>query len=103
MKETGVVMGCSELQRRDEYMRHVSEQLHASSQLCGDHPLIRLIQQCLHTGPHKRPNIREVLHLLEDARAGARDSGWEEVQAAQTQPRNQVRECVCRNAVVSAT
>ncbi|CAI8031566.1 hypothetical protein GBAR_LOCUS17917 [Geodia barretti] len=24
-----------------------------------NHPLIRLIQQCLHNGPHKRPSIRE--------------------------------------------
>ncbi|CAI8044999.1 Reticulocyte-binding protein 2 homolog a [Geodia barretti] len=91
-EETGVVMARTELQRRAEYMRHVNEQLRACGQLRGDHPLIRLIQQCLHNGPHKRPSIREVLRLLEEARAGARDSGWEEVQAAQTQPRNQSSE-----------
>ncbi|CAI7989161.1 Probable tyrosine-protein kinase DDB_G0283397 [Geodia barretti] len=88
-EETGLLVARTELQRRAEYMRHVNEQLRASGQLRGDHPLIRLIQQCLHNGPHKRPSIREVLRLLEEARAGARDSGWEEVQAAQTQPRNQ--------------
>ncbi|CAI8044991.1 Probable tyrosine-protein kinase DDB_G0283397 [Geodia barretti] len=91
-EETGLLVARTELQRRAEYMRHVNEQLRASGQLRGDHPLIRLIQQCLHNGPHKRPSIREVLRLLEEARAGARDSGWEEVQAAQTQPRNQSSE-----------
>ncbi|CAI8046588.1 Probable tyrosine-protein kinase DDB_G0283397 [Geodia barretti] len=88
-EETGLLVARTELQRRAEYMRHVNGQLRACGQLRGDHPLIRLIQQCLHNGPHKRPSIREVLRLLEEARAGARDSGWEEVQAAQTQPRNQ--------------
>ena len=82
--ETGLLVARTELQRRSEYMRHVNEQLRACGQLRGDHPLIWLIQQCLHNGPHKRPSIREVLRLLEEARAGARDSGWEEVQAAQT-------------------
>ncbi|CAI8046583.1 Probable tyrosine-protein kinase DDB_G0283397 [Geodia barretti] len=91
-EETGLLVARTELQRRAEYMRHVNGQLRACGQLRGDHPLIRLIQQCLHNGPHKRPSIREVLRLLEEARAGARDSGWEEVQAAQTQPRNQSSE-----------
>ncbi|CAI8008057.1 hypothetical protein GBAR_LOCUS5587, partial [Geodia barretti] len=87
--ETGLLVARTELQRRSAYMRNVNEQLSACGQLRGDHPLIRLIQQCLHNGPHKRPSIREVLRLLEEARAGVRDSGWEEVQAAQTQPRSQ--------------
>ena len=96
--ETGLLVARTELQRRSEYMRYVNEQLRACGQLCGDHPLIRLIQQCLHNGPHKRPNIREVLCLLEEAKAGVRDEGSEEnkrelVRVLQTQPRNQVRDC----------
>ena len=96
--ETGLIVGRSELQRRSEYMRYANEQLRACGQLCGDHPLIRLIQQCLHNGPHKRPSIREVLHLLEEARVGVRDGESERnkrelVRALQTQPRNQVRDC----------
>ena len=71
--ETGLLVARTELQRRSEYMRYVNEQLRACGQLHGDNPLIRLIQQCLHNGPHKRPSIREVLHLLEEARAGVRD------------------------------
>ena len=70
---TGVLEARTELQRRSEYMRHVNEQLRVCGQLRRDHPLIQLIQQCLHNGPHKRPSIREVLHLLEEARVGARD------------------------------
>ena len=72
-EETGLLVARSELQRCSEYMFHVNEQLRACGQLCGDHPLLRLIQGCLHNVPHKRPNINEVLHLLEEARARARD------------------------------
>ena len=96
--ETGLLVARTELQRRAEYMRYVNEQLRACGQLRGDHPLIRLIQQCLHNGPHKRPSIREVLRLLEEARAGVGDEESERnkrqlVRALQTQPRNQVRDC----------
>ena len=96
-EETGLLVARTELQRRSEYMRNVNTQLRACGQLCGDHPLIQLIQHCLHNSPHKRPNIREVLRLLEEARAGLRDEGSERnkeelVRALQNQPRNQVRE-----------
>ena len=94
--ESGLVVARTELQRRSEYMRSVTTQLRACGQLRGDHPLIQLIQQCLHNGPHKRPNIRDVLRLLEEARAGLRDESErnkeELVRALQNQPRNQVRE-----------
>ena len=78
-------------------MRDVNAQLHAYGQLREDHPLIQLIQQCLHNSPHKRPSIGEVLRLLEEARAGVRDDRSEKnkcelVRALQTQPRNQVRD-----------
>ena len=91
-EETGLLVAQTELKRRSEYMRYVNEQLRACGQLRGDHPLIRLIQQCLHNFPSKRPGIREALCLLEEARAGASDSGWEEVQAGDMQLRNQVGE-----------
>ena len=94
-EKSGVLLARTELQRRSEYMRYVNKQLRACGQLCGDHPLIRLIQQCLHNLPAKRPVIREVLHLLEEARGGVSNEGNERnkrdlVQALQTQPRNQV-------------
>ena len=71
--DDGRLSARTELERRSEYMQQVEQHLRACGQLRGDHPLIRLIQQCLHNGPHKRPGIREVLHLLEEARAGVRD------------------------------
>ena len=97
-ENSGLLVARTELQRRSKYMRYVNEQLRACSQLSGDHPLIRLIQQCLHNLPAKRPGIREVLPLLEEARAGVRDEKSERnkrelVRALQTQPRNQVRDC----------
>ena len=95
---SGLLVARTELQRRSGYMAGVNQQLRACGQLRGDHPLIKLIQQCLHNGPHKRPSIGEVLRLLEEARAGFRDGESERnrrdlVRALQTQPRNQVRDC----------
>ena len=96
-EKSGMLLARTELQRRADYMRYVNEQLRACGQLRGDHPLIRLIQRCLHNLPAKRPGIREVLCLLEEAKAGVGDEGSERnkhqlVLALQTQPRNQVRE-----------
>ena len=85
---SGLLVARTELQRRSLYMREVNAYLRACGQLRGDHPLIRLIQQCLHNLPAKRPGIHEVLHLLEEARAGTRDEEWVQVQA---HLRNQVR------------
>ena len=97
--ETGVLVARTELQRRSKYMQNVNTQLGACGQLRGDHPLIRLIQQCLHNVPAKRPNIGEVLELLEEARAGVRDQESERnkvelVRGLQNQPRNQVSDWV---------
>ena len=97
-ERSGLLVARTELQRRSGYMAGVNQQLRACGQLRGDHPLIRLIQQCLQNLPAKRPGIGEVLRLLEEARAGFRDEESERnrrdlVQALQTQPRNQVRDC----------
>ena len=93
-EETGLLVARTELQRRSEYMRSVNTQLRAFGQLRGDHPLIRLIQQCLQNVPAKRPSIREVLSLIEQARGDEESERNKEelVQALHNQPRNQVRE-----------
>ena len=96
-EESGLLVARTELQRRSKYMRDVNAQLRACGQLRGDHPLIELIQQCLHNSPSKRPSIGEVLRLLEEARASVRDSDSERnkrelLQVLQTQPMNQVRD-----------
>ena len=88
-EKSGMLLARTELQRRSEYMQQVEQQLRACGQLRGDHPLIRLIQQCLHNLPAKRPGVCEVLHLLEEARAGATDNEWKK-----TWSRGQVREFV---------
>ena len=105
-EESGVLIARSELQRRSRYMDNVNRQLRPCGQLCGDHPLIRLIQQCLHNVPAKRPSIREVLHLIELARAGIRDDESERnklelIRALQTQPRNHVRDRTLQSVVES--
>ena len=98
-EETGMITGRSELQRRSRYMQNVNTQLRASGQLCMDNPLIRLIQRCLHNSFRKRPNIGEVLDMLEEARAGVRDRESERnktelVRALQNHTMNQVRNWV---------
>ena len=95
-KETGLLVARTELQRRSEYMQNVNTQLRACGQLRGDHPLIQLIQQCLQNVPAKRPSIRKVLDLLEEARAGIEveeiDRNKEKlVQIIQNQPGSQVK------------
>ena len=80
----------TELERREHYMRMIY------SQLRENHPLLQMIERCLDF-PEDRPSIREVVHLLEQARAEDRDeqldmNKLELVQALQSQPRNQVRE-----------
>ena len=94
-KETEEVVGRSELKRHSKYIENVKTHLHACGQVLGEHPLIQLIQQCLHNSPDKRPGISKVLGLLEDTRAGIRDDKSESnrvelVKALQNQPSNQV-------------
>ena len=82
----------TELERRESYMRMIRRQLREK------HPLLQMIEGCLDF-PEDRPSIGEVLHLSEKARAEVRDeqtdmNKLELLRALQTQPRNQVRDCV---------
>ena len=86
------IIGRTELERRESYMGMIHKQLREK------HPLLQMIEGCLNF-PEDRPSIGEVLHLLEEARAEVRDkqtnmNKLELLQALQTQPRNQVRDCV---------
>ena len=60
------IIGRTELERREHYMRMIY------SQLRENHPLLQMIERCLDF-PEDRPNIRQVVHLLEQARAEDRD------------------------------
>ena len=84
------IVGRTELERRDRYTRVIYGQLRKN------HPLLQMMEGCLGF-PEERPNIREVLRLLEQARAEDRDEQMEMnklelIRALQNQPRNQVRE-----------
>ena len=86
---TGLLKARNELERRHEYMNKIYSKLREG------HPLVRMIQQCLHNLPALRPGIREVLYLLEQARAEVGDvesdmNKLELIQALQNQPRCQV-------------
>ena len=94
-ERSGLLVARTELQRRREYVQNVNTQLRLHGQLHGDHPLIRLIKQCLENLPTKRPGIHEVLRLLEEASIGIRDESErnkrELIRALQNQPRNKVK------------
>ena len=88
-EESGLLKARTELERRDVYMQKIY------SQLRKDHPLLQMIKRCLHNAPARRPDIREVLRLLEQARAEIRDEESDMnklklVRALHSQPRNQV-------------
>lgn len=80
----------TELERRGEYMQIIYDSLFE------EHPLLNLIEQCLQNDPHVRPGIREVLQLLEEARARITEEDsqmtkLELLQALHTQARMRVR------------
>ena len=84
------IVGRTELERRERYMRMIYRQLREK------HPLLQMIEGCLDF-PEDRPSIREVLRLLEEARAEVRDeqtdmNKLELLQALQMRPSYQVRE-----------
>ena len=91
-RERGRLLARTELERRERYMRMIRRQLREK------HHLLQMIEGCLDF-PEDRPSIGEVLRLLEEARAEVRDeqtdmNKLELLRALQTQPRNQVRDCV---------
>ena len=58
----------TELERRSRYMQQIYTQLQ------DDHPLVRMIQQCLMNHPQDRPTIYEVLVFLTQAKDDLKDS-----------------------------
>ena len=92
------IIGRTELERRESYMRMIHRQLREK------HPLLQMIEGCLDF-PEDRPSIGEVLRLLEEARAEVRDeqtdmNKLELLRALQTQSRNQVGTVCCSERVL---
>ena len=99
-RKDGRLVGRTELERRERYMNMIYGQLRQK------HHLIQMIEGCLDF-PEERPSIREVLRLLEEARAEVTTpekdmNKLELLQSLQTQPTNQVREgeCMCYKVLV---
>ena len=63
----GQVIGRTELERRDSYMKLIKSQFQQG------HPLVLMIQQCLKNRPNDRPTIQKVMEWLEEARAKVQD------------------------------
>ena len=90
-KESGTLQARTELERRIEYMQAIYAQFPQG------HPLIELIQRCLNNLPALRPNISDVLLLIEQARAACEGhpedsmTRLELIQSLQSQQSNEVR------------
>ena len=54
------LIGRTEVQRRDEYIKLLHKQLGEQ------HPLVLLVKQCLDDEPSERPSAQELLQQLED-------------------------------------
>ena len=78
----------TELERREEYMKKI----HQYEQLHHQHPLLQMIHQCLENSPEKRPDINQVLLLIDQARANIRDehAGLNKLELVQALQKNQV-------------
>ena len=92
------IVARSELERRARYTKMIYSQLREG------HPLLQMIEKCLDF-PEDRPSIREVLSLLEQARAEDGDEQVEMnklqlIQALHNQPRSQVRAHCFRSCYV---
>ena len=61
------ILGRSEVERRSDYI----DQLH--QRLGEGHPLVRMVKQCLHNVPSRRPSTEEVLQQLEGMRDQIQD------------------------------
>ena len=66
-KETMLMVGRTELQRRGSYMQKIERQLRE------EHPLILMIENCLKNLPEQRPLIGLVIEFLSQARGEIQD------------------------------
>ncbi len=55
----GMIVACSEVQRRSEQMEQVVRRLGGQRR-----PLVQLVTQCLHNDPRQRPSARQVLERM---------------------------------------
>ena len=71
MNEKGVMVGRTELERRDNYTQQILSQLREA------HPLVKMIQRCLKNRIHERPTIQNVVSLLTQARGEIDDKEYD--------------------------
>ena len=98
--EDGLLLARTEIQRRSKYMTYVNEKLleflrdegHGECRDVYDHPVNTVIKQCLENAAKNRPNILEVLHLLEKAKVVSRDEEGDKSQLLQVLQANKVRD-----------
>jgi len=59
----GNFVGRTEVERRIDYIQQIQQQLGHQ------HPIVQMIERCLHNSPRHRPTVNHVLQLLEGVRA----------------------------------
>ena len=71
MDDSGAMVGRTELERRESYMREIRRQFREG------HPLLQMIQHCLKNRARERPTIQAVVQSLEQARAEIDDGEYD--------------------------
>ena len=71
MNTRRVMVGRTELERRDSYMQQIKGQLQE------DNPLIKMIQGCLSNFPRERPKVDAVIQFVREARAETDDRDYD--------------------------
>ena len=71
MDDSGAMVGRTELERRESYMREIRRQFRKG------HPLLQMIQHCLKNRARERPMIQAVVQSLEQARAEIDDGEYD--------------------------
>ena len=71
MDDSGVMVGRTELERRESYMREIRRQFRKG------HPLLQMIQHCLKNRARERPTIQAVVQSLEQARTEIDDGEYD--------------------------
>ena len=79
MNAQRILVGRTELERRDNYMQQIVRQFRDG------HPLIQMIQRCLKNLPKDRPTVERVVQFLEQARNEVEDSEYDASKLALVQ------------------
>ena len=71
MDEKGLLKARSEVERRERYLQKVYRELGKT------HPLVQMVEQCLHYDSTRRPTLSQILAYLDRAQSQIADRNWD--------------------------